>query len=133
MVFADTSFLVALLHPRDGRHADAVALNAAAVRARRVITTNHIVGESWTLAMSRYGHHVAAKVLRAVQASAVYSVHHATPLEERQAAHWLLRHDEREYSFIDAVSFAVMRDRGIEEALAFDADFEAAGFRTLRP
>ena len=31
-------------------------------------------------------------------------------------------------SFVDQVSFAVMRRRGITEALALDADFVAAGF-----
>jgi predicted nucleic acid-binding protein len=45
---------------------------------------------------------------------------------------WLRRHDEREYSFVDATSFALMRSLRIREALAFDGDFTAAGFRELR-
>ena len=53
------------------------------------------------------------------------------PLEE-EALRWLRRHDEREYSFVDATSFAVMRARRIGEALAFDGDFSAVGFRELR-
>lgn len=52
---------------------------------------------------------------------------------EEEALRWLRRHDEREYSFVDATSFAYMRARGIEEALAFDGDFAAAGFTELRP
>ena len=52
---------------------------------------------------------------------------------EDEALRWLRRHDEREYSFVDATSFAFMRARGIEEALAFDGDFAAAGFTELRP
>ncbi len=52
---------------------------------------------------------------------------------EDEALRWLRRHDEREYSFVDATSFAYMRARGIEEALAFDGDFAAAGFTELRP
>ncbi|HKG04390.1 MAG TPA: hypothetical protein VKB03_14530 [Conexibacter sp.] len=43
------------------------------------------------------------------------------------------RRNEREYSFVDATSFAVMRRRRIREALAFDGDFSAAGFVELRP
>jgi predicted nucleic acid-binding protein len=42
------------------------------------------------------------------------------------------RHDEREYSFVDATSFAVMRSLRIREALAFDGDFAAAAFVELR-
>jgi predicted nucleic acid-binding protein len=53
--------------------------------------------------------------------------------QEHEALVWLRRHDEREYSFVDATSFAFMRARGITEALAFDGDFAAAGFVELRP
>jgi predicted nucleic acid-binding protein len=35
-------------------------------------------------------------------------------------------------SFVDATSFAVMRRRRIREALAFDGDFNAAGFVEVR-
>ena len=53
-------------------------------------------------------------------------------LEER-AWSWLRKHDERSYSFVDATSFALMRSMKIKDALAFDGDFSAAGFRELRP
>jgi predicted nucleic acid-binding protein len=52
---------------------------------------------------------------------------------EDEALRWLKQHDEREYSFVDATSFAYMRAKGIEEVLAFDGDFAAAGFTELRP
>lgn len=52
---------------------------------------------------------------------------------EAEALLWLRQHDEREYSFVDATSFAFMRAKGIKEALAFDGDFAAAGFTELRP
>jgi len=51
---------------------------------------------------------------------------------EDEALAWLRRHDEREYSFVDSTSFALMRDQEIFEALAFDGDFTAAGFIELR-
>ena len=38
----------------------------------------------------------------------------------------------RRSSFVDQVSFRLMRDLALESALAFDDDFEAEGFRTLR-
>ena len=52
---------------------------------------------------------------------------------ERTAVRWLRRHHEREFSFVDATSFAFMRARKIRNALAFDGDFQAAGFTELRP
>lgn len=130
MVFVDTSFLVAAGDPRDALHHAALALRPQAMESR-LRTTNHVLGETWTTALGRYGRHAALQILRALQ-SPRYTIVHASPEIEELAIDWLLRHDEREYSFVDAVSFAVMRDEGIEVALAFDQDFEAAGFRTLR-
>jgi predicted nucleic acid-binding protein len=52
---------------------------------------------------------------------------------EADALRWLRRQDEREYSYVDATSFGLMRALGIDRALAFDGDFSAAGFRELRP
>lgn len=40
---------------------------------------------------------------------------------------------EREHSFVDATSYAVMRRLGLSEALGFDGDCAAAGFVELRP
>ncbi len=37
----------------------------------------------------------------------------------------------RRSSLVDHVSFEVMRRRGLEAALALDADFAAAGFRVV--
>jgi predicted nucleic acid-binding protein len=51
---------------------------------------------------------------------------------EDQALQWLHRHDEREYLFVDATSFALMRARRAREALAFDGNSSAAGFIELR-
>ena len=56
----------------------------------------------------------------------------ASPELERDAWDWLRRHDEREYSFVDATSFALRRRLAIREALAFDGAFAAAGFVELR-
>lgn len=50
-----------------------------------------------------------------------------------EAWRWLRRHDERQCSFVDATSFVVMRRLRLRDALAFDEDFSAAGFREVRP
>jgi len=55
-------------------------------------------------------------------------VHRVTDEQEDAAWEWLRKHDEGVYSFVDATSFRVMRDRRLREALAFDNDFAAAGF-----
>jgi predicted nucleic acid-binding protein len=51
---------------------------------------------------------------------------------EALAIDWLRRHNEREYSFVDATSYALMRSLRVRDAFAFDGDFSAAGFHELR-
>lgn len=68
-----------------------------------------------------------------LDASSRVSVEYVTPDDQDLALAWLRQHDEREYSFVDATSFAVMRRRRLRDAFAFHGDFAAAGFVELQP
>ena len=131
MAFVDTSFWFARAIARDSRHTDAMAL-AARYRDAPIVTSNLVLGETWTLLSKRGGHHRALRWFDAVFDERVTVERIDTRLESEAWA-WLRRHDERPYSFVDATSFALMRKLRIEEALAFDGDFAAAGFVELRP
>jgi predicted nucleic acid-binding protein len=128
--FVDTSFWVAFRFRRDDHHADALALWAD---RQPLLTTNLVVGETWTFLRRRIGHAEAVGFLEAVDASPRVSVVSVEPAAEEAAWQWLRRHDERDYSFVDATSFETMRRSRITEALAFDGDFTAAGFVEVRP
>jgi uncharacterized protein len=130
MIFVDTSFWAALGNASDNRHHDARQLWAD--KPSTVVTSNHVLGETWTLLNRRCGHRVASSAA-AIRNSAVVRVEHVTPELEEEAWQWLGKRDEREYSFVDATSFALMRKRRITNAYAFDDDFSAAGFVELRP
>lgn len=133
MIFADSSFLIAFQIERDQHHAAAVQLFEQ-VAHQRIAITNHVRGETWTWLRSRSRHEIAVSFLDSVGRDDGYiEVARISAELEDDALHWLRLHDEREYSFVDATSFAFMRARGIEEALAFDGDFAAAGFTELRP
>jgi uncharacterized protein len=131
-LFLDTSYLIAALNPRDRNHETAVALKPV-LEQDAPLTTNHVLGECWTFARRRFGHDAAVRLVDALRRSDRYLIVHVSMELERSALEWLRQHDEREYSFVDAVSFEVMRDNNILDALAFDRDFHAAGFRTLVP
>lgn len=131
MRLVDTSFFVALQVPRDANHTAAQALWE---RERGpVLVTNHVLGETWTFLRRRAGHDAASRFIRAAAQSPRLVALHVDQDTEDQAWRWLHRHDEREYSFVDATSFAVMRRRRVREALAFDGDFAAAGYVEVRP
>lgn len=131
MRFVDTSYWVALLLPRDRHHGDAANLWRGDLGS--LLSTNHVVGETWTFLRRRADHAAAVAFLDAVEKSPRVVVVHVDEAIEDEARSWLRRHDEREYSFVDATSFAVMRHRRLTEALAFDGDFSAAGFVEVRP
>lgn len=131
MRFVDTSFLVALQFARD-EHASA----AQTLWSREhgpLVTTNHVLGETWTFLRRRLHHAAARDFHDRVARSNRVSVVHVDEDSEQAAWRWLHRHDERPYSFVDASSFVVMRRHRIAEALAFDGDFTAAGFVEVRP
>jgi predicted nucleic acid-binding protein len=131
MIFVDTSFWAALRNRRDGRHAEAVAL-LESHGISPLLTTNHVRGETWTLLRRRAGHRSAVAFLDALESSELVEVITVPERLESEALGWLRRHDEREYSWVDATSFALMRARRLHAALAFDGDFSAAGFTELR-
>jgi predicted nucleic acid-binding protein len=128
--FVDTSYWVALRLRRDDNHERAMALWEP---GRPLLTTNHVVGETWTFLRRRDSHQSAVEFIEAVEAAEWLTVVHVEEKTERDAWSWLRRHDERTYSFVDATSFATMRRERISQALAFDGDFTAAGFVEVRP
>ena len=132
MIFADTSFWVALRQRRDASHQTALRLGER-FRSRLVVTSNLVLGESWTLFRAREGHREAIEWLDLVHANPGIRVDRIEPDLEDEAWSWLHKHDERAYSFVDATSFALMRRLRIGDALAFGGDFSAAGFVELRP
>jgi predicted nucleic acid-binding protein len=134
--FADTSWWVAWSLPGDRHHHDALAVLGHLGPAEQVLTTNLVVGETWTYLRRKDGHRGALGFLDRVGVlteQAKLGVHRVTADQEEKAWEWLRKRDERPYSFVDATSFQVMRERRLREALAFDRDFAAAGFLELQP
>ena len=132
MIFVDTSFWVAARMHRDAHHRDAVELLEGR-RDHRLVTSNHVRGETWTFLRRRSGQVAAVAFLDMLARTTRVEVVTVEPDLEERALQWLRRHDEREYSFVDGTSFLLMRSLRIREALAFDGDFAAAGFSELRP
>lgn len=136
MKFADTSWWVAWALPGDARHAEALAMLQHLGRSEQILTTNLVAGETWTFLRRKDSHRTALAFLDrldALTAAERLAIHRVTEDQETAAWDWLRRHDEREYSFVDATSFRAMRDRRLREALAFDQDVAAAGFVEIRP
>jgi uncharacterized protein len=131
VIFVDSSFWVAVAAATDEHHAEAAEL-LRRVGNQLLCTSNHIRGETWTFLNRRHGHRAAVAFLDRLERASRLRFERVPQRVEDAAIAWLRQHDEREYSFVDATSFALMRSLRITEAFAFDGDFSAAGFVELR-
>lgn len=127
-LFVDTSAWYALSVPSVPQHQSVSAeLRKRVKRGIRVVTTNLIVAEAHALLLKRTNQKVALAFVREVSRPPNIIVSSAPDYEE-EATSWLEKFDDQPISFTDAVSFAVMSDRMISEALALDHHFVVAGF-----
>ena len=106
-------------------------LQARVVAGVRVVTTHLVVAESHALLLRRVGITVARTFARRVRQPPNVIVHSSERLESLALDEWLDRFNDQDFSLTDAVSFAVMQERGIEEALTLDHHFRVAGFTVV--
>ena len=132
-IFVDTSGFYALIVGKDENHGRAEELFKLAQReAWRLVTTNAVVFETQALLLhrARPGRETALKFLDAVQNDA-YDVVRVRKNDEEKALALIREHEDKLYSFCDALSFVVMERLRIREAIAFDQDFRSYGKFTL--
>lgn len=127
-VFADTSFFLAALNPDDELHAAAIALSREIAAPR--LTTGFVLLEvakamrcgaqrpQFAEFYARLKEHPHARILPGSQKF------------ERGYDLFQSRRD-KEWSLTDCISFVVMSDAGLTEALTHDRHFEQAGFAAL--
>lgn len=131
-LFVDTSgwYVLALSSEPEHRKAS-LALRSRVQKGVRVVTTNLIIAETHALLLRRINRNVALTYVREVRRSPNIVISSSPDYEEAAFSEWLEKFDDQNFSFTDGVSFAVMSDRGIREALALDHHFAMAGFAVI--
>jgi len=125
-VFADTSGFYAALDTRDAFHAEAKQLfHRAEVEKWRVVTTNYIVHETWSLAQSRLGGSAVEAWLDILLP--LCEVEFVDPGLHEAGAARRRQHHLRQLSLTDCVSFELMSRLGLNEAIAQDKHFASEG------
>lgn len=129
MVFVDTGAWVAVQITDDEHHAEAArTLEALLGLPAILITTNHVVGETYTLLRVTRGYAAAAKFVSSVGLTTRLERVFVPEELERQAFTLLAQFRGHDFSFVDGTSFALMGSRGLRYAFAFDSHFATAGF-----
>ena len=91
--------------------------------AGRLTTTDHVLVETWAIARSRHSRTAADALLETILGRNLSEVLTATPDGIRMALRIGELFSDQDFSMVDRTSWAVMERHGIEEAVAFDADF----------
>jgi uncharacterized protein len=131
-LFLDTSYAIALSSPPDQYHARAVVLaQQIEAQQRSLLTTRAVMLEIGNaLGKPRF----RAKAVRLLQAMEQDPAVEIVPLSEElyaRAMRLFRERPDKEWGLTDCVSFVVMQERGLTEALTTDDHFRQAGYRPL--
>ena len=131
-VFADAGYWIALWRPRDALHDRAVTV-AEDLGAIAVVTTQLVLTEALNAmaAAGEFRRQFAVQMVREMEQDPDVEVVPQTDEQLRVGVERYATRSDQGWSLTDCVSFLVMEERNITEALAFDRDFEQAGFTAL--
>jgi predicted nucleic acid-binding protein len=129
-VFADTSALYALLDRADANHKHAVSSWTNLLNGNeRFFASNYVLVESFALTQSRLG--MDAVRLLQEDILPVITIHFVDREIHRSGISAMLSAGRRNLSFVDCVSFEIMRTLGIKTAFTFDPHFKEQGFTVI--
>ena len=129
VVFADAFYFVARLNRRDQHHER--VLNFSRDFRARLLTSDWVLMEvADALAGSESRVRVRDFILHLRQ-SAACEIVPATREDLNRALDLYHQHSDKGWTLTDCVSFVIMRDRKVTEALTGDKHFEQAGFVAL--
>lgn len=95
-----------------------------------LVTTDYILDETYTLLRQALGHPTAVAFGREVRQGGIEIVQVGESLQ-RDAWGIFEGYGDKDFSFTDCTSFALMRSIGLDLAFTFDRHFQQFGFRTF--
>jgi predicted nucleic acid-binding protein len=128
-VFADAFYFVARLNRHDQHHERVVAFSRS-FRAR-FVTTDWVLMEVADALAKSEARTRAGEFIAHLRQSPVIEILPASRDAFDRALELYRQHADKHWTLTDCVSFVVMRDRGLFEALTADHHFQQAGFTAL--
>ena len=131
-VFADTGYWIAILLPGDWLHDRAMAM-AAIYDDATVVTTQMALTEvlNHVSKMGPNTRMAATRLIEDIRNNPDVEIVPQTDSQFRAAVERYISRSDQRWGLTDCASFLVMEERGLTEALAYDRDFEQAGFVAL--
>jgi uncharacterized protein len=130
--FLDTSFAIALTSVPDRNHGRAVELaDQLEANQTRLVTTQAILLEIGNALSKRRYRLAAISLLESLDADPNVTIVPLTAALYATAFGLFKNRPDKEWGLVDCISFAVMQERRIIDALTADDHFRQAGFRAL--
>jgi predicted nucleic acid-binding protein len=131
-LFWDTSGFYALLNSDDNLHQSALnELKQAKKDKTYSITTDWVVGETCTLLMARKRGHIIHKFLNIINSSSVLERVFVSKDQILKAENMMQKYVENSYSYVDCISFTIMKQLKIRRAVTSDHHFKEQGFELV--
>jgi predicted nucleic acid-binding protein len=128
-VFADTFYFLALLNERDTAHKRAVA--ASRSPGLSLVTTELVLIELADALCKPPQRDEVPAVWNVVETDPAFRLVRATGELIQRGRKLYRERADKEWPLTDCISFVVMQDHGLSEALTADHHFEQAGFKAL--
>ena len=128
-IFLDTSFVIALINERDQYHQQAEALSYKFENSA-LVTTSAVILEIGN-ALARDFRTEAARVIKVLTGSTRIEVTEINAILLDKALAVYEKYADKKWGLVDCVSFVVMWEARLTEALTFDEDFAQAGFNVV--
>lgn len=130
-IFVDSSAFLALLDKDDENHKKAVSILKKLSKKRvSLFTTNFVRAEAHALILSVLGADSARRFLEELERSSVLILP-ADETDEKKAREIIFKYQDKDFSLVDTISFAVMERVGARTAFAFDKHFVQYGWEVL--
>ena len=92
-----------------------------------------MLDESYTIMRMRAGHEIAVQFGEVIQATGLIEIKYLTKETLREAWHIFKSFSDKEFSFTDCTSFALMERFQIKTAFTFDDHFNQYGKFEIKP
>lgn len=131
-IFVDTSAWDALADSGDPSHERAVLFRDEIAGQCRLVVTNYILDELYTLLLMNVGYQRTVAFKNTLDVLVQEGILQVVWISEDLALEawniFLQFNTDKHWSFTDCVSYVVMKRRGSTEAFAFDHHFEQMGY-----
>jgi len=135
LLFVDTWGWCTVSNPKETQHQQVrEIMETLPESGKRLITTNFVLDETYTLVRFRVHHQAAVELHQRIERLIIgklLKVIHITPEIEQPAWRIFERYSDKDFSFTDCTSFVVMQSLKLTQALTDDHHFEQMGLQIL--